>query len=169
MESIENPQLLALFLISLLFSTVLLYMWCGLILNIYLGSKSKSWPSTKGKSTFLAIRSQRQRHNRVTYHVTVAYEYEIDGIQYKGSRIKFGTGWESSSNTVQRYQTQYKEGQKVKVYYHPSRQSISTLEVEKYPSFTNYSLAIVFTPFLLMALGAMISLLIKLLKLVQAF
>ena len=90
--------------------------------------QSKGWPSVLGYINSSEARNVTVGHSggvTARWRYDVDYIYLIDGVQYSGT-------WSDTVPTQERaleiIQTQYKQGQRVPVYYNPSNLPTSVLE-----------------------------------------
>ncbi len=94
--------------IGILFALLMMVpFWaCGLLLipraiqDSRAARDAAQWPTTIGTLSKAEVR-QRQHDGNTTYHVETAYQYQVDGQIYTGSRIAFG---QSSGEDKARYQ-----------------------------------------------------------------
>lgn len=87
-------------------------------------AQSSAWPTVDGS----IIRSEIEQYSSATgedsdeettvrEHAKVAYQYKVDGKEYKSSRISFS----SSSGNAGQVVSQYPKGKIVRVYYNPDK------------------------------------------------
>lgn len=107
----------------------LLYLIGKILVDIYLADKSEHWPTAEGKILESTIQKHHEGNYFASYSTHIKYVYEVDGQQYKGSRISFGSvlGFKS---IAQEYHRRYREGREIIIYYHPNKPSLATLETE---------------------------------------
>lgn len=110
---------------------------CGLLV-FYFGRllifacSSRTWPVTHGTLTRVTIDIQQAvRHGAKQsynyYTPVVAYRYEVDGIQYTGSRVYFFDSWPKTEGHANRTIESYEQGECVLVRYHPRKPELATL------------------------------------------
>ncbi len=107
-----------------------LFLAVGLIIALFTYSTyatrmaSKTWPTANG----VIIRSEIEAHTRTssddsqkeeTFITTpkIAYEYQVDGNRFKGSKVALS----SPSGNAQQLVTRYPKGKSIPVYYNPDK------------------------------------------------
>ncbi len=76
---------------------------------------------------------RRTRGSRgYSYQLLLQYNYEVDGEEYKSSRIVFGFIW-GYQLIAREQQRRYPKGKRVDVYYFPDNPSMATLETTLQP------------------------------------
>jgi hypothetical protein len=90
---------------------------------------SQTWKSTSGTILMSTIQVKRSARSRSEIPV-VAYQYEVNGREYQGQRIKAGEQFLSIRVAGQAKATvaRYPAGAKVTVYYNPENPAESALE-----------------------------------------
>ena len=98
---------------------------------IYLGNKSKKWPSTVGKLLEFQIVKDR------SISVKLKYEYEVNGKKYIGKRLSYITPNFDSERAIEtdKFCSHIKKDE-FQVYYFDNYPNISTLQagVKEWPS-----------------------------------
>lgn len=93
-------------------------------------SKAETWPTVQGTIASVRLHDTRQRrHDQigntqfirtdVTYHVSLSYDYEVEGRRYSGNRLAFDIKG-SSLDYVQHEMAKYGQGTPVTVHYNPA-------------------------------------------------
>ncbi len=102
------------------------------ILSFRHAQASLEWPTVKGVVKY----AQRQLVSIDDYAnltgVKVVYEYRVQQSSYTARTISFGPKFKKPRRLIMSYQV----GKKVKIYYHPGKPEIATLEVGV--TFANY-------------------------------
>lgn len=107
-----------LFLVALPFIMGLLFIVLG-IRNHTLGKQSEKWPVAEGN---LVSESSAMQKKKKRIHVF--YEYRVNGVTYKNSRVNF----RDDKASKRKIRDQYNVGDKLKVYYEPDDPEQSVLE-----------------------------------------
>jgi hypothetical protein len=107
-----------LFLIAMPLVMGILFMVFG-IRNHSLGKESENWPAVEG-SLVSESRSMQKKKKRIH----VFYEYRVNGVTYKNSRVNFS----DDKASKKKIRDQYNVGDKLKVYYQPGDPEQSVLE-----------------------------------------
>lgn len=84
---------------------------------------SRRWPTVRGT----VVRSRVFKHRRGAVH-DICYLYEVDGIAYEGSRVRFAGTLNRSTRYAEVTRDAYPSGSRVEVRYQPGRPERSTLE-----------------------------------------
>ena len=116
--------------IGLCLSGLLLFYFGRLLIHTY---SSATWPVAKGTLTRVTIDIQQAVRHGATqgycyYTPDVAYQYEVNGIQYTGSRVYFFDSWPKTEGHAVRTIEPYDLGERVRVRYHPRSPELSTIE-----------------------------------------
>lgn len=109
---------LRLFLIAMPLVMGILFITLG-IRNHALGKESESWPVVEG--SFVSESSSGQKKKK---RIHISYEYRVDGVSYKNSRVNFA----DDKASKRKIRDQYDVGDKLKVYYQPDNPEQSVLE-----------------------------------------
>lgn len=109
--------LIRLLLIAMPLFMGLLFIVFG-IRNHSLGKESENWPVVQG--TLVSESSSQKKKKRVH----VFYEYSVNGITYKNSRVNFA----DDKASKKKIRDQFNVGDKLKVYYQPDNPEQSVLE-----------------------------------------
>lgn len=97
----------------------------GWLLHLLLLSlRSRGWPSVEGRVTHSAVVPGRRNEARYD----VRYAYEVEGRAYEGSRVRFAGALNMSAADARETRSRYSRGQGVRVFHHPRRPEVSTLE-----------------------------------------
>jgi hypothetical protein len=90
---------------------------------------AQAWPGTSGTVLMSSVQSKRTGNSRSTYPVVV-YQYQVNGKDYQGQRIKAGEQFLSVrvAGEAQATVARYPIGATVTVYYDPANPSESALE-----------------------------------------
>lgn len=105
-------------LIALPFVMGILFIVFG-IRNHSLGKESENWPVVEGHLVSESSSAQKKKKR-----IHVFYEYQVNGVTYKNSRVNF-TDDKASKKKIR---DQYNVGDKLKVYYQPGDPEQSVLE-----------------------------------------
>lgn len=103
------------------------------LFQLYQVKKSHEWPSADGIITESRIKDSLGFGSKggkatTTYYPSIRYEYMVDGIKYKGSRISIGILSNGKFKSAKSCIKKYPVGKQVKVYYFPMIRRISLLE-----------------------------------------
>lgn len=108
--------------------------------------QSRRWPTASARITVAAILERHDEPGPCGYCPQVAYTFSVDGREYGGTRIAFGTEQlYGSPGFADAYDAILCVGKQVPVHYHPSTPTVSVL----YPGIVRHS----FLPFLRAMLG----------------
>jgi hypothetical protein len=91
---------------------------------------SRSWPTVEAsvvRSTVTRFRGDSMSGGNRFYQPSIAYQYEIDGVTYVGTRLDWGR-FGTTREEAQRVADGYPFGQLVTAYYDPSRPHRSVIE-----------------------------------------
>jgi len=88
------------------------------IRNHSLGKQSENWPSVQGS---LAGESMSTRKKK---RIHISYEYRVNGIAYKNSRVNF----QDDRASKKEIRSQYNVGDALRVYYNPDDPEQSVLQ-----------------------------------------
>lgn len=116
---------------------------------------AQKWPDAPGVILSTEIREYQAEETRpgkpfLKYEPVVHYQYQVDGVEYTGNRMRFGST-QSDAATAQRRADAYHTGQPALVHYNPENPAESVLEVSVSASTLLLSLGIIF-----LALGIII-------------
>ena len=150
-DNMQFQEILFKFVLRMIFSSFFLYSIWQIVVDIYLANKSKTWATIEGKIIESKTEKQHRGRQSPSYFAHIEYVYEVDGQQYKGSRISFGAIW-GLKGIAQRHRRRYREGRKILVYYNPNKPSIATLETEL--PFETYFLLLFLSIFVLLIMLA---------------
>ena len=127
-----------------------LLMWSGLVLvadavalwTTYHQTRASRFPTTDGVITRSAVKTDRDKDG--VYRLDVAYEYEVGGRRYTGTRYSY-TEIGTNTEAWDRIRDQLPVGTRVSVAYDPDAPAESLLR----PGFTGFHLTLVWflTPF----------------------
>jgi len=123
---------------ALLFTVVLLFFAHQFWSNHQERKASLSWPTVSGKviaAHLREIQHTRDDDNKTIFHnstytryqVNISYEYTVDERTFTGDRIEVSGPTYSTEREALKALSQYKEGQKVQVYYNPKNPKASLL------------------------------------------
>ena len=91
---------------------------------------SAGWPHAPGTVQLSELQREEQRDGSLMYRAHVVYTYRVDGRDYVGERLRFGS--EASLSPVRDRAEQrvavYRPGMPVTVYYDPASPAESVLE-----------------------------------------
>ena len=117
------------------------YLLVTAMINAAFGLRSKSWPTTDGTITSASIDWQEGSPGSgesigeaESYRARVKYQYQVNGVSFESKRLRFGFNIRPSYDVffslraAQRQMSDYLGGKTVKVYYHPQKPQISTLQ-----------------------------------------
>lgn len=128
----SNPQSLNKDEVIQILVYVVLFVFVGaiikLLLDIHYSRKSVNWTFTEG--VIVKMRRVKEISKENNYMFDCKYTYEVDGIEYKSKRIKYGTFTLAtiSNKELERLFIQYPIGTKIKVYYDVSNPKRSVIE-----------------------------------------
>ena len=88
------------------------------IRNHTLGKQSESWPSVQGNLAGESTSSRKKKR------IHISYEYRVNGINYKSSRVNF-QGDKASKKQIR---SQYNVGDSLVVFYNPADPEQSVLQ-----------------------------------------
>src|SRR5574341_2244012 len=91
---------------------------------------SRSWPSVMGTVSWSRYNKKVHRSRRGTYYTyptEVGYHYAVEGTQYSGGQITFGSYEPSREEQAKVFVSRHTPGMEVEVYYNPSLPSESVL------------------------------------------
>ena len=95
-------------------------------------SESLDWPETPGSITSSHVSKETSRDSeqrlRTTYYPNVAYQYQIAGRGYTGTRINFGGRTGGMEWVAQRTVDRYPTGKTIIVHYNPQEPTYAVLE-----------------------------------------
>jgi hypothetical protein len=85
---------------------------------------SSGWPSVQGKALSAEVKTEshtdtRTHQRRTSFRPAVAYEYQVNGVSYRGSRVAFADFSNLGSSDAQRILSQVVQGDSVQVFYNP--------------------------------------------------
>lgn len=110
--------LVRLFLIAIPFVMGILFIVLG-IRNHTLGKQSENWPIAEG-----GLVSESSSRPKKKKRIHVFYEYQVNAVSYKNSRVNF----RDDKASKKKISDQYNVGDKLKVYYQPDDPEQSVLE-----------------------------------------
>ncbi len=84
---------------------------------------SQSWPQVMGKVANAALMKDG---DGMAVEAAVEYAYSVNGISYKGKRLRFG-GWYRRRALIQADLERYQPGFEVAVFYNPDKPSDAVL------------------------------------------
>ena len=89
------------------------------IRNLRHGSASKGWPQTQGRilRSFVLVQTDSERGK--SYTPSVEYEYSVEGVTYRGTRIRYGQIGSTGRRRAERALADYAEGASVPVWFDP--------------------------------------------------
>ena len=108
------------------------FMFIGLVFfvlggyQLLQGLKTKDWPAAPGKILSSKVQSGiRNSHGPVRttgtsgrrYSVDVRYRYEVDGQEFEGSRLRYGSVSYKSRSKAQKVKNRYPPGKELEVFY----------------------------------------------------
>lgn len=111
-------------------------LFTGYALNqMMIAFQSSSWDKTSAimkRSAFVEISerlkddSARKNHR---YHLDLLYEFNIEGQNFEGTRLKFGPLWGSNNlKVIQSILDQYPQDSNVEIFYNPKNPKQCTLQ-----------------------------------------
>ncbi len=97
---------------------------------------SAGWPAAQGKieSSTVDVEKERERdsdgdiHYKTKYIPNIVYQYQVDGMDFMGDQISFGSTSSSSPGWAYKMRDQYPEGSEVAVYYDPEKPQEAVLQ-----------------------------------------
>jgi len=95
--------------------------------ELAVGYSSKQWPGTNGVITSASIQRQHGLHHGNVYSPNISYDYQVAGVAYAGTRIRFGMTL-SAEREAQAAVNRYPPRQQVRVFYSPADPAKSVLE-----------------------------------------
>jgi hypothetical protein len=122
--------------VGLVFLVIGLVLFAGAAALFARGRAAAGWASAAGRITTSRLEqdvSIQQGGRSRTYRVRLAYEYEVDGRRFTGSRREFGEslfGWMSSRDRARALLDLFPEGRDVTVHYDPAHPERCTLSRE---------------------------------------
>jgi hypothetical protein len=84
---------------------------------------SQGWLQVMGKVANAAVSKDGEG---MDVEVAVEYDYSVNGVSYKGKRLRFG-GWYRTPALIQADLERYKPGSEVVVFYNPNKPSDAVL------------------------------------------
>ncbi len=117
-ESAMKTLLTRLFLIAMPLVMGILFIVFG-IRNHSLGKESENWPTVQG--SLVSESSSRPKKKK---RVHVFYEYQVNGLTYKNSRVNF----RDDKASKKKIRDRYKVGDALKIHYQPGNPEQSVLE-----------------------------------------
>ncbi|MDA3894800.1 MAG: DUF3592 domain-containing protein [Desulfobacteraceae bacterium] len=95
-------------------------------------AESRAWPEAQGSITSSHVSKETSRDSeqrlRTTYYPNVAYQYQIAGRGYTGTRINFGGRTGGMEWVAQRTVDRYPAGKIIIVHYNPQEPTYAVLE-----------------------------------------
>jgi hypothetical protein len=121
-------------------------------------SQSQNWQRAMGSVQFSGVDMRRSSNGRggssTAYYPQVAYTYRVDGKDYTGNQIQFGTpigyGW---AGRAQKIADSYPVGKNVEVFYNPADPYEAVLERKSSSSGAFLGIAL----FILLILGCTVA------------
>jgi hypothetical protein len=108
-----------------LFLVLAIWCWWKSVRAIVRGRRSRSWPVTDGVIRTVRTFRKNNRRGVPVWSQDVAYSYAVGGAQYEARRIEFGVPnrllWSNTTTPIR------ERGERVEVFYDPSRPSVSAL------------------------------------------
>lgn len=97
---------------------------------------SAQWPAVQGKIESSTVDVEREReedsdgdiHYERKYIPNIVYQYQVDGMDFMGDQISFGSTSSSSQGWAYKMRDQYPEGAEVAVYYDPENPQEAVLQ-----------------------------------------
>ncbi len=114
---------------------------------------SADWPAAQGiiESSTVDVERERERdsdgdvHYETKYLPRIVFQYQVDGIDYRGERISFGSTSSGNQTWAYKITNQYPEGLEVAVYYDSENPSDSVLQPgAKWTTYLLLGLGVVF-------------------------
>ncbi len=87
---------------------------------------SRRWPTAPGR--IVSMELNLNPHNRLQGRVAVSYEYQVQGQNFSGSRVRFGDWLIYSAFAARGIAARYPQGKSVNVRYNPQKPGDATLE-----------------------------------------
>ena len=121
--------------LQIFFLVVALLFLLTLMVVVWLGRSSLSWPRTKGMMLESEVRKIKRKPR---YFIRTLYEYTVHQKTFRRRMMACGDFLTSYTNGYsQKKSDQYPSGKEVTVYYHPSKPGISVLEPGINPKVVN--------------------------------
>lgn len=102
------------------------------LLSVFKAWSVKNWRETKGKISKSKVDSYisntSDMEGTTMYVATIEYDYEVNGTQYEGNRVRMGMGASSSKKGAAKMVEKFYRSRVVPVYYNPVDPSKSVLE-----------------------------------------
>jgi len=103
--------------------------------EVYKGMKTSSWPSVDGtilsssmeKTSRRVKRTNGSSGRKTSYHLNVAYAYEVNQQKYENDRFSYGTESYRKLSKAKEALARYPKGKRVPVFYDPDNPSHSVL------------------------------------------
>lgn len=97
---------------------------------------SAQWPAAQGaiESSTVDVERERERdsdgdvHYETKYIPQIVYHYRVDGTDYYGDQVSFGSTSSRNPNRAYRIRDQYSPGMEVSVYYDPENPREAVLQ-----------------------------------------
>jgi hypothetical protein len=102
--------------------------------NLYLAFQSLSWPSAEAVIEQSSVDFHRGQHHRNgrssagTYHARIIYAFQVEGVEYQGTRVTFGDYGSSTPFHAREVANRFPMGKQVKAYYSPKNPRHCVLE-----------------------------------------
>ncbi len=122
-----QKQVLLGYLLALTFAGVGVFLLVHAGRNYYYGTSSKDWPQAEGQVVKSSVRTDDDSDG-TTYVAEIEYEYMIDGVRHMSDVVYFGYVGGLFEDTARETADRYPVGQKVFVFYDPSKHGNAVLE-----------------------------------------
>jgi hypothetical protein len=112
---------------------------------------SENWLPVEATVVKSVIGSKRSSgsNSSTTYYLNIAYNYQVEGNSYQGTRVRVGSGNFSSSNYIKYrdWKRMYPRNSRITAYYSPTNPSKSAIQKGIY--FESYFVSLIFGVFAL--------------------
>src|SRR5262245_53755982 len=92
----------------------------GSIRSAYLAAQVAGWPTVEGTLSAVSL-EEKEKKDKATFEVKVAYDYVVDGKPYTGDRIAMGYSASIFRETHAEIEQALKKGKTVVVRYDPDQ------------------------------------------------
>lgn len=114
--------------ISVLFGLIAVAFIVVALRNRRRAAASQQWPTAEGTVTAATIKIWKDRESGDSYEPKITYSYTVDGQQYQGDKIAFGTTRSHDRAGAEAVTARYAVGTPVAVSYDPANPKLAVLE-----------------------------------------
>ena len=121
-----------LYLLALL-TALAAYLLVRLCHQAFLALESAAWPMRDGRVVASSVHDVGASDTGPEYTVRVTYRYAVDGVEYEGRRVQFGSSFLLSRFSFASHaraavaSERFRPGAPIRVHVHPTRRGLSTL------------------------------------------